>query len=194
MHTPHKIEFDVAPVANQALQAKTFSDSIAVCKIPVTTDEQEDWAAKVLIQLSSQRKTLAAQLEAGVTPLLAVVNLMRSWFPIAAIDEVIAFLRSSIAEYRSAKKQRLAAALAAAATPAEVAATVAAVIAPPEGMHDVEHWTWEQDPTLGEIPDDYWLLDTKRLDREAKAMKAGLRVPGIRPKRADRLARNATRS
>lgn len=82
------------------------------------------------------------------------------------------------------------ASLAHATTREEVERSVAAAVPIPEGLTSVEVWGWE--PTGEPIDPSYYVLDTARLDREARALKANLAVPGIRPVRRDTLRRSST--
>lgn len=98
-------------------------------------------------------------------------------------DRVIAHLKSLTVAYQTREQEAAQARLAVAATAQsheEIAQSVASIATPVAGISMRKNWTWEI-VDASQIPREYYVLDTARLDREAKRLEDGMSVPGIRP-------------
>ncbi len=184
------------PVMSAGQQCRTFADSIrSLLQVTCGNDSQANWCGMEARRLANLKDAYTAQRNGGLEPARMLLAWIESLFPadaIKAIDEVIEHLKSIAFDYT--KQQRAAAmqAAALATTPAEVQRSVQAAVQVPAGFDERETWGWELvDAT--QVPREYWVLDTKRLDKEAKKAKANLRVGGIRPKMTSSFARAARR-
>ena len=177
---------DLGPAETVAAQAQTTAEQLeATMKaITVTTAEQAQWAIDAAHQLRQHQKALEAEKEFVAKPLrdLARKHSQR-WKPaIDAVGRAIAHLKTQALGYQAYERARQAAALQAATSQAEVAQAVAVVAPSSKGLQERVAWTWEVED-LTKVPREYFVLDTARLDREAREKKGELAVPGIKPVR-----------
>jgi hypothetical protein len=149
------------------------------------TRREAQWFADAGKRFATMRKDLTKDRDQFCKPLRAVAKRIADRYK-PAIDGCQAVedhVKEQIDAFQFREAAKAQAALAEATTPEEVTATVAAVVpATPQGTAQVETWGFRVVDTKL-IPADYWLLDEKRLAREAKAMKGGLKIPGIEPVR-----------
>ncbi len=87
-------------------------------------------------------------------------------------------LKTLIAEARARAAEASAALVQHAASPAERAAAASVLNPMPAGYTEIDRWSWEI-VDLAAVPPAYFVLDTARLDREARECKDQLSVPGI---------------
>lgn len=172
-------------VAELALRdLRTLADPILALPLTaVDTAEQVQELVNIGHQFKAHQKLFKAE-RAKATNLRRLANEYDA--PWKAGDELCESVQRHVKAialaFSAAERERQAAALAAAASPAEVADAVAVLAPKPEGLTEVEWWGWEiEDPS--KIPAEYFVLDTARLDREAREQKGALKVPGIAPKR-----------
>jgi len=189
---------------NEALAASRKAQSEAdqveawIESQPVETPEQVAWAAKAGKFVADQAKQLDAWRKRAKAPWLAASKAIDSEFmpAIKKLRAVKQALAGRIKAIEQAKAEAQAKALMESApqTPEQIERAVNVLTPPPENTQMRERWTWKVtdggDPpaTLDEakrrglqIPDDYWILDTARLDRESRGLKSSLSVPGIEP-------------
>lgn len=192
--TTQTAPIDVGPLVAAAAEATTFTQTInQLLAFRVTSEEGSRQAAIVIQQLAVQRDAFKQKREEGLKHIRALLRWAEGLFPLAAIktiDQVIDYLKLQVQQYINDQRAGQAAALTEARSQAEVQQAVY-LLAPsvPQGLVEVEHWTWEAvDPT--QIPRDYWVLDKERLDDEASKHKAALSIPGIRPKRTTTMRRS----
>ncbi len=164
-------------------EANTMSRQILAYR--VTSPETAQQAADVTRQLRDKRKGLEGQRDEMAKPLRKIATKISALFkrPIDQLTQCESHLKLQISGWQATEAAKVQAQLSEARTHEEVQETIAAVAVAPAGTHQRETWGWEF--TGQPIPAEYYLLDTKRLDREAKAMKAGLSVPGVRPVRGN---------
>lgn len=177
---------DLTPADTVAHQAEVAAKQVeaTMASIQVTTAEQAQWAVNAAHQLRQHQRALEAEKETVAKPLrdLALEH-GRRWKPaIDAIGRAIAHLKARALAFQAAERERQAQALQAATSPAEVAEAVAIVAPSPKGLQERASWAWEVED-LAKVPRDYLVLDTARLDAEARAQKDKLAVPGIKPVR-----------
>lgn len=168
------------------------------------TLEQEQWAADYGNRIAVVRKAIEHRRDLAKKPWWDNYNAIQK-APKEAIDLLLQIEAHFKAEIKRSSRARLAsqaAALQAAipAGPAEIARTVEATSGKADGVTLAEHWTWapadggERPATIAEayarglaIPPEYFLLDTKRLDREAREQKSAFAVTGCIAKRDDQV-------
>lgn len=148
-------------------------------------DDQAQLAAVAQLEVDTIRPRLKAVTEErdlGAKPLRALAaTIAKRWKPaIDILTQSREIARALISDYQTRIAAEAQAALPAATTPAEVQAATSAVVAPPpDSVSGRQNWVAiVTDITI--VPGEYFLLDTARLAREAKAMKSGLSIPGIR--------------
>lgn len=135
---------------------------------------EADHIRDLLKQAETERDTIAK-------PLRAIVNAhAKKWKPSIDLLEQCRRLRVKQAQdMQAAERAEQAKALQAATSPAEVEQAVAVLAPKVAGLVEVSHWSAEiVDET--KIPREYWLIDTQRLNREARERKEAFSVPGVR--------------
>jgi len=159
----------------------------------VVTDEASAiLAAQGVGWYAAQRTELEATLASAVDPIKLGLKVVEGWIRpgIRACTAAEQHLKGSTQAWRRRCADEVAAQLAAATSVAEIERAQAAVAVVPAGLVSVASWGWELDGTP--VDPSYLILDTARLDREARALKGNLRVAGVRPVRSDTLRRSST--
>lgn len=191
-----------------AASAKEIVDSKALATqllaVRCETLEQEQWAADYGNRIAAVRRAIEARRDLAKKPWWDNYNAIQK-APKEAIDlllKIEAHFKAEIKRSSTARLASQAAALQAAAPagPAEIARAAAETSGKAEGVTLAEHWTWapadggERPTTIAEayarglaIPPEYFLLDVKRLDREAREQKAAFNVTGTVAKREDQV-------
>ena len=186
-----------APVLAGHAQSVSFTESIKgwLQVTQVYSQQEADLLGMEARRIADARDQMLATRNGGMNPIKQLMQWIESLFPMEPIkfcDAVIEHLKSVAGAYMRAEREKLQQSLALATTPTEVARATQAAVAVPVGFTERESWGWE--PTdLNAVPREYWILDTKRLDKEAKTRKGALAVPGIRAVRSTDLARAARR-
>ncbi len=166
--------------------AKTNSKQIKsvdqwIRTVPIDSDERVQWAVDAGHQIRDQVRGMEDELKSGLKPLKTIEKKMRGWFNpgIKAGKGAIAFLKQGITDYRAKVAQEHMAQLASATTHEEVVQTTQALAPTPTGYRETDKWIWKvADPE--QIPRDYWILDASRIDREVRANKGNVQIPGIK--------------
>lgn len=168
-------------VAAQAFAtAKQMGEQLLAAQ--VTTAEQAQWATNAAHEVWTQKRALEAERDKVAKPLrkLATDHAKR-WKPaIDVLTQCEQHLKTQALQFQQAERRRQAEALQAATNQTEVAAAVAVLAPTPVGLQERSTWAWEV-TDLAKVPREYFVLDTARLDREARDQKGELAVPGIKP-------------
>lgn len=175
----------------KATSSETAEHAAAILAITsINGPEQEAWVAERGREIAAVRSKFDAQLKTWLKPVRELEATIKGFVSVTfegvptPIPKLLERCSKHLADLLSAARARAAqaqAALLPAARSAEEVSAALAVLQPkPAGFVEVEHWTWEvADPAA--IPAAYFVLNTARLDDEAKALKGALAVPGIRP-------------
>lgn len=186
----------VAPFSAIGEECRAFAASMwATLPGACTTQAEADACGLRARELANKRDEYAARRDGGLMPARALLAWIESLFPgdiIKVFDLAIEHLKSISFAYLQAERAKLQQTIALAASPVEIQRATAAAVAVPTGFVEKEKWTWEL-VDAAQVPRDYWVLDSARLDREAKKMKGNLAVAGIKPKRDTSLSRAARR-
>lgn len=179
--------FDLAPVQQSAQRAQTSTQAFVTQLMSVRaidSRENAQWAADTLKSIGEAQKHLKSQMDEAIKPLNKVVKTIRGWFSPALkqLDGLEGHYKLLLKAWREREAKAIQASIADAQSQAEIEQTVAVVQQQISGVRYREAWKWELvDANL--VPREYWVLDTARLDREARTQKSELNVPGIRPVR-----------
>lgn len=179
----------LAPQANKAAAAQTSMAEItvALANQPIDSQERAEWAAQVIHELAEQRAGMVAERDSVAKVMRQLANKVSRWWkpPIDTCDQAIAGLKQGVKTYRDREAAAQTAALAAVVdmapeeARAEVARAVVASAPVPAGLSERETWAAEI-VDRSKIPEDYWIFDQARADREVRAMKHNFSVPGLR--------------
>lgn len=179
-------QFDLAEAQATTQLAASHRDSLAaLLEFRVTDAASAQFASDAAHQLRGSMKAFAAERDKAIGPLEGVVKTVRGWFAphLKLGDEILAHLRDQLGAFQTRMEAEQRAALLQAAersSPEEVKAAVAIVSPAPAGVQHRTTWSYEiVDRAL--IPAEYWVLDTKRLEAEARARKGELSIPGVKP-------------
>lgn len=193
-------KIDLGPLANPLAvvgnECRTFASAMWASLPAVCTDQQTaEMCGLRAREYANKRDEFIARRDGGLEPALQLLAWIESLFPsdiIKVFDLAIDHLKSISFAYLQAERAKVQASIAAATSVAEVQRATAAAVIVPAGFTEKEKWSWEL-VDAAQVPREYWILDTDRLNKEARKMKANLRVPGIQPKRETGLARAARR-
>lgn len=150
--------------------------------ITVVDANTNEVAVTWIRQIKQVRKALETERKTLTKPLADALEAMRSWWraPLKRYEEAEQHLRDQCNAFEARRHAELTASLTAATSTTEIQQSVQALATPAEKTHTREEWRWEI-ADVSKIPYEYFVLDTARLDRESKALKGALAVPGIRP-------------
>jgi hypothetical protein len=147
----------------------------------IDSDAACERAVHLVATVARLRRSIEADMRAYTDPLTATIKRIREQYA-PALDLLAGAekrVRDNVAAFRSQAAAVRHAALAAASSVEDVRAAAAVVAPLPEGAHERTYYAAEVvDPAL--VPDAYWILDTARLDREAREQKDAFAVPGVR--------------
>jgi hypothetical protein len=169
-----------------ATQAVTAAEALSTTMLSVEVDSAAklEWAVAVGHQVREYKRSLEKERDDIAKPLRALATQhTKRWKPaIDMLQSIETHLKRQIVTFQTAERARQTAALAQAATPAEVVQAVEALAPTPRGVQERESWSYEiVDVAL--VPREYFVLDTARLEREAREQKAAFAVPGTKPVR-----------
>lgn len=183
------------PLVKAAAEASSFVTGIEQLMSIVITDERASTeAARIIHQLADQRDKFKKKRDEGMRFIKEIQKWADSVFPLSSIktiDRVIDHLKQAIQQFINSQRVVQAAALSEVRSHAELQQAAHALApAVPQGLTEVEHWTW-QVVAEDQLPRDYWIVDKERLDREAAHLKGALKVPGVIPVRTTTLRRSS---
>ena len=140
------------------------------------------WATDTAKEARTYKRQWEAHADGLKRPHLdAAAKIRKDYGPIiTGFEAVEKHLRSLATQCLAAERQRQTAALRAATTKAEITHAVQTLAPAPKGLQERRPWSWELED-LSKVPREYLVLDTKRLDREARQHEDKLNIPGIKP-------------
>lgn len=146
----------------------------------IESKEDYDKASDFLRQIKGKQKDFGAERDALVKPLRNVINRITKMFsaPLNMLSDAEVHLKNELKVYKEESDKLHEKMLMDAQTPQEVALAVEVLADKPEGIIERASWTYRV-VDAEKIPKDYWLLDDKRISREARQHKEELCIPGI---------------
>lgn len=153
----------------------------AVSAIAIDSPDRLQWAADAAKQIKQRLDACTVERDEIAKPLRAIAKAHADRWnaAIRPLERAIAILKNGMMVYQDAQRAAHAAAMVAATSQAEVQAAVAVLAPKPEGVSTRATWSAVVDDE-SKLPREYWLIDTQRLNREAREQKEAFAVPGAR--------------
>jgi hypothetical protein len=147
-----------------------------------SSDDYDKAATFLTEQVKPHRKNFEAYRDEFVKPLNQIIKETRAEFAPALkmLDDTERHIKSELKRYKEEAERKHVEMLTDAQTPEEVAAAVDVLADKHAGISERVVWRWEVTDE-SKIPDEYWVLDEARLNREVRAKKGDLGVPGVQP-------------
>lgn len=150
----------------------------------IESSEDYDKASDFLRDLKGKQKEFQSEKDALVKPLRSVINNITNMFsaPLNMLSDAERHLKGELKRYKDEAAKAHEKMLTDAQTPSEVAAAVEVLVDKQEGITERVVWNWEV-TDMEKIPKEYFILDEKRISREARQHRDELCIPGIKPVR-----------
>jgi len=177
-NSPATVEETMAVALTTTRSAQALLDEILA--VVVADNPGMHLAAGLLLEIKAQQKMVKCAKDAALAPFKRAVAQISSVFvaPTSLLSTGEAHLKNQIQAYRGSAAEQHTRMLSTAETIEDVAAAVEVLPDRPDGLSERAQWRWSVG-NAADIPREYYILDTQRIDREVRTLKGALQIPGI---------------